>query len=71
MKKFAILITLIAAFAVAGCSSDDKPAAAPAQIPQAAPAQKGEQPKQLIKTDSKEQPGYVEMKGNGKKMAHF
>ena len=38
MKKFAILLTLIAAFAVAGCGSDDKPATAPAQIPQAAPA---------------------------------
>lgn len=38
MKKFAILITLIAAFAVAGCGSDDKPAAAPTQTPQAAPA---------------------------------
>ena len=42
MKKFAILLTLIAAFAVAGCGSDDKPAAAPTQTPQAAPAQKVE-----------------------------
>lgn len=31
MKKFAILLSLIAAFAVAGCGSDDKPAAAPMQ----------------------------------------
>lgn len=38
MKKFAILFSLIAAFAVAGCGSDDKPAAAPTQTPQAAPA---------------------------------
>lgn len=38
MKKFAILLSLIAAFAVAGCGSDDKPAAAPTQTPQAAPA---------------------------------
>lgn len=38
MKKFAILLSLITAFAVAGCSSDDKPASAPAQAPQAAPA---------------------------------
>lgn len=30
MKKFAVLLSLIAAFAVAGCGSDDKPAAAPA-----------------------------------------
>ena len=38
MKKFAILLSLIAAFTVAGCGSDDKPAAAPTQTPQAAPA---------------------------------
>lgn len=41
MKKFAILLTLIAAFAVAGCSSDEKPAPS-SQTPQAAPAQKVE-----------------------------
>lgn len=41
MKKFAILLTLIAAFAVAGCGSDEKPAAS-SQTPQAAPAQKVE-----------------------------
>lgn len=42
MKRFAILLTLIAAFALAGCGSDNKPAAAPTQTPQAAPAQKVE-----------------------------
>lgn len=67
MKKFAILLSLIAALAVAGCSSDEKPAAS-SQIPQAAPAQKVDQQRKI---NPKEQPGYVEMKGNGRKMAHF
>lgn len=31
MKKLAVLLSLLAVFAVSGCSSDDKPTAAPAQ----------------------------------------
>lgn len=68
MKKLAILLTVFAVFALAGCGSDESKQPS---VPAAPPAQKVEQPKQLIKTDPKEQPGYVEMKGNGRKMGHF
>lgn len=62
MKKFAVLLSLIAAFAVAGCGSDDKPAAAPAK-----PANTVQERQQNKETAFDKDMKKIENKYNGEK----
>ncbi len=53
MKKLVMLLTVLAAFVVIGCGSDNKPTSAPTQSPQAAPAVQKQEPKQENQQTSK------------------